>query len=118
MRGVRESGSSRRLPRASVLSNVCGSRDHGLKSRFGMHSGNCALSWIAGRPRIARRTFIGGYESSWTCSGKAQALCKNGHELEGQGAQLKRLIFNTSLRAKASRNSLLAIEPRFRKLHD
>src|ERR1700747_270199 len=94
MRGVRASGSSRRLPRPSVLSNVCGSGDHGLESRFGMPSVNCGRSWIAGRPRIARRTFIGEYESCWNCSGTAQARCKNGHEVEGQmqGTQLRYVI--------------------------
>src|SRR5581483_426401 len=94
MREVLGSGLSRRSPRASVLSNVFGSRDHGLKSRFGMRSGNCALSWIGGKPPTAKRTFIEEYESCWNCSGKAQARCKNGHELEGQmqGTQLRYVI--------------------------
>ena len=76
MRGVRANGSSRRLPRGSVLSNVCGSGDHGQELRFVMPSGNCVRSWIAGRQPTARRTFIGGYESCWSCSGRAPPVCK------------------------------------------
>ena len=65
---VRASGSSRRSPKVSVLSNVCGSTDQGRESRFGTRRGNCARSWIAGRQPTERRTFIGGYESYWNCS--------------------------------------------------
>jgi hypothetical protein len=65
MRGIRASGSSQRLLRGFVLSNVCGSGDQGRERRFGTRSENCARSWIAGRQPIARRTFIGGYESFW-----------------------------------------------------
>src|SRR5438270_3263251 len=77
MRGVRASGSSRRLPKVSVLSNVCGSGDQGQESRFGTRSGNCARSWIAGRRPTAKRTFIGGYEFSWSCSATAPLFCKS-----------------------------------------
>jgi hypothetical protein len=83
-------GSSRRSPRASVLSNVCGSGDQGHRSPSGMLSVNCARSWIAGKQPTSRRIFIGAYEFSWSCSAKAQPHCKNGHEPEGQMQETQR----------------------------
>jgi len=38
-------------------------------------NGICGRCWVVGRPPTARRTFIEGYESYWSCSGMVPPLC-------------------------------------------
>src|SRR5215470_1977680 len=52
-----------------VLSNVCGLGDQGQEWRFGARRENCGRCWIVGKQPTTRRTFIGAYESCWSCSG-------------------------------------------------
>ena len=70
MRGVQGSGSSRRSPKVSVRSKICGSGDQEQESLFGTPSGNCARSGSLGNSLPQRKLLPGDTNSVGVAAGR------------------------------------------------